>query len=127
MDLWTLEFFVVSTGTVLGSVVFDGDLMTVDPGARGIVRDLTPVEVLERFDGWSNGYVSARRPGEKGRLAPGGGTKMLPVADADAALKDHVETTHFFDEESGELWEPLDVPEDPTPDDDAEAEVPRPG
>jgi len=33
-------------------------------------------------------------------------TWLRPLADRDKAMKDHLETTFFFDEETGELWEP---------------------
>ena len=45
-------------------------------------------------------------------------TKLRPQAEADKALKDHLETNHIWDDEKNEMWEPKIPPPDPTPDDD---------
>src|SRR5205823_3522548 len=39
-----------------------------------------------------------------------GPVKLRPVHERDAALKEHLETTHYFDEETGELYEPETPP-----------------
>ncbi len=44
--------------------------------------------------------------------------RLSSVADADKAMKNHIETTHYFDEETGNFYEPTDVPPDPRPDED---------
>jgi hypothetical protein len=36
---------------------------------------------------------------------------LRSMADRDAALREHVETTHYFDEATGELYEPTVPPE----------------
>jgi hypothetical protein len=122
--MWELEFFSVSTGNVLGTVAYDGQSMTVTGRVGDMVEGVTPDEVLERYDGWSNGYVSARRPGEKRAVAaPSGAVLLRPVAERDAAIKTFVETNHYVDTQTGEMYEPKDPP--PVPgmhsDDDAEA------
>lgn len=45
--------------------------------------------------------------------------RLRPVAERDKALKEHLETTTFLDEETGELWDPQFPPPDldPEPDD----------
>jgi len=52
--------------------------------------------------------------------------KLRPVAEGDAALKDHLETTRFWDAEKGEMWEPKTPPPyvdpDPDPADSGEGE-----
>jgi hypothetical protein len=118
MEPWTLEFFEVSSGQVLGRAQWDGAVFMVDHAIRSMVDwDAGAQDFLERYDGWSNGYVSARRPGEKNRQVVAGGAVRLPsVAESDQAVKDLVETTHYWDEEAGAMYEPLAAPADPTPD-----------
>jgi hypothetical protein len=36
--------------------------------------------------------------------------RLRPQAETDAAIKNHVETTHYFDEQTGELYEPDSPP-----------------
>ncbi len=33
-------------------------------------------------------------------------TRITPVAERDKALKNHLESTHFFDEKTNKLWKP---------------------
>jgi hypothetical protein len=116
--MWELEFFNVSTGRSLGVVSYDGETMTVPAGLARMAQDLPPDDFFERYNGWSNGYVAARLPGQKRPRPTGGGVKMRSAESRDTAMKDHLETTQFFDEASGEFYEPKDVPADPTPDDE---------
>jgi hypothetical protein len=61
VDQWILEFNLVG-GEPVGRVVFDGSEMTADPGLSGIVdEDDDPADIVQRFDGWSNGYVQSRK------------------------------------------------------------------
>lgn len=46
--------------------------------------------------------------------------RLTPQARRDRALQDHVETTHFYDEQTGKLYEPVEVPPDPDPDPEGE-------
>jgi len=112
----TLEFFSVDSGAVYGRVRFDGEQLHAEGRARDMIEDMTPAEVLERYDGWSNGYVSDRRLGERPLTRDRGPVRLRPVAERDAALKEHIETTHFFDEKSRELYDPKALPPDPSPD-----------
>jgi hypothetical protein len=48
--------------------------------------------------------------------------KLTPTKKADELIRDHVETNHFFDDSTGDLYDPPTLPPDPAPDDDAEAE-----
>lgn len=36
--------------------------------------------------------------------------RLADVAERDQALTDHVETTHYFDEATGEMYEPSEPP-----------------
>lgn len=36
--------------------------------------------------------------------------RLRPQAERDKALRDHVETTHFYSEETGEMWVPPNPP-----------------
>lgn len=48
--------------------------------------------------------------------------KLKPVIDRDAALKDHLEANHVFDETTGELADLTDLPnETPDPEEDEDA------
>lgn len=38
-------------------------------------------------------------------------TKLLPQAEREAALKEFVETNHYVDTQTGELYEPTSPPE----------------
>lgn len=50
--------------------------------------------------------------------------KLRPVAERDAALKEHLETTQFFDEQTGEMYDPPVLPEvTPSPDDDEDPDA----
>jgi len=40
-------------------------------------------------------------------------TQLLRTKDADKAMKDHLETTRYFDEETGKLDLPTSLPPDP--------------
>jgi hypothetical protein len=115
--MWVLEFFDVTTGANVGTVRFDGERLFADSSVVSLVDGLAPEDVLAKYQGWSNGYVAARLEGTK-RPKPQGAMKMRPAAETDALVKDHVETTHFFDDTAGELYEPVSVPDDPSPDDD---------
>jgi hypothetical protein len=44
--------------------------------------------------------------------------KLMPVKEADKHIREHLETTQFYDETSGELYEPSTPPPDPSPDPD---------
>lgn len=44
--------------------------------------------------------------------------KLPLVAEQDEAIRDYLETTHIYDEASGESWKPTTLPSDPTPDPD---------
>lgn len=44
--------------------------------------------------------------------------RLTPQARRDRASQDHVETVHWFDEETGQEWAPEQVPDDPDPDPD---------
>jgi hypothetical protein len=48
--------------------------------------------------------------------------KLHRQADRDRALSEHVETTHFFDEQTGGLYEPAEPPlvEDAAGDEDSD-------
>jgi hypothetical protein len=118
MEPWVLEFFEVSTGRVIGRAQFDGAMLLLDPAIRPMAdAGMGPEGFLERYDGWSNGYVSARRPGEEGRrVITGAAVKLPPAAESDAAVQDLVETTHYWDEEAGSMYEPPVAPTDPSPD-----------
>ncbi len=35
--------------------------------------------------------------------------RLRPVHERDELIREHVETNHYFDEASGELWDPADV------------------
>jgi len=49
---------------------------------------------------------------------------LLTVAEADKAIRDHIETTFFYDEETGELWEPtLSIAWPDTDDDDTDDDL----
>jgi hypothetical protein len=49
--------------------------------------------------------------------------RLMPVKEADKQIREHVESVQFFDETTGEMYEPTSPPEDPSPDpDDAEEE-----
>jgi hypothetical protein len=120
MDPYTLEFFLVSTGEVLGRVVWNGHTLAADAAVNSMVGNRDPEEFLQTYDGWSNGYVSARRPGEDRATVPSGGVKLIAAVDRDAAVKEHFETEHIVDPETGEDWDPKAPPPDLTPD-DAEA------
>lgn len=37
--------------------------------------------------------------------------RLRPQAELDAAIREHVESNHYFDEETGELYEPQEPPE----------------
>jgi hypothetical protein len=47
--------------------------------------------------------------------------RLMPVKEADKLVREHVEGTQFFDEGTGELYEPKDPPADPSPDPDEDA------
>jgi hypothetical protein len=112
---WKLEFYGVSDGRELGSITFDGKKMTGErTGVEAIEGYDSPDDVLARYDGWSNGYVSARLAGEK-RTMPQGGTRIHTSAEHAKAMKDLRETTHYVDPETGEDYDPPEVPADPTP------------
>jgi hypothetical protein len=120
-DPFVLEFSDVSSGALIGRVRYDGALLLADPSVRSLIQDMTPDDVIERFDGWSNGYVVARRPGEK-RPRPQGSVMLPPTEETDAAVTELVETNRFVDTTTGEEYEPHDAPGTPdTGDDDAEA------
>jgi hypothetical protein len=44
--------------------------------------------------------------------------RLRPVKEADELILEHVETVRFFDEATGELYEPSAPPPDPSPDPD---------
>jgi hypothetical protein len=46
-----------------------------------------------------------------------------PQAERDRALRNHVETIHFLDEETGELYQPAEPPSVNDPDGDEDSEV----
>lgn len=59
---WTLEFYDVDTNEPHGQIRFDGKKLDMDPGLEDRVDpDELPADVLDRWDGWSNGYTSCRR------------------------------------------------------------------
>ncbi len=105
----TIEFVTVEDEQLVGRVVFDGGQLAADPPLRDLVEAFLSgqpaAEFEETYDGWSNGYISARKV-----MA----TKLRPVTDRDAALKQHLKTTHFVDTESGQLSEPQSPPVDAT-------------
>ncbi|MEA2393285.1 MAG: hypothetical protein QOJ82_1176 [Solirubrobacteraceae bacterium] len=49
--------------------------------------------------------------------------KLLPVAVRDAAMKEFLETNHYWDPETGELYEPTELPVVYDPDGDADSDV----
>lgn len=57
---WTIEFTRVDNGEPIGRVALDTELV-VDPGLRSVVEGRSPEEIEADFDGWSNGYVNARK------------------------------------------------------------------
>jgi hypothetical protein len=117
MNGWKLEFYDVAVGGELGSVTFDGSRMTTEGVATDLVEGQSADEVLAEFNGWSNGYVSARLAGDK-RTIPQGGTRIHTEVEHDRAFTDFLETTHYVDPDSGEPYEPAGVPADPTPGDE---------
>jgi hypothetical protein len=127
--MWTLEFFDVGSGDLIGRVQYTpnfdgGGTLAADPPLRSFIDGMTADEVLGKYDGWSNGYVAVRRPGQPHPRPAGGAVRVTPVAERDEALREHLEGTHFFDEEAGELMDDVQtVPSDPTStsDDDDEA------
>lgn len=56
---WVIEFREVGTDELIGRVFQDGS--TDNSSMASMVVGMEPDEILERFDGWSNGYVKARR------------------------------------------------------------------
>lgn len=56
---WIIKFTKVDTDELIGQVFQDGS--TDNPYMASMVAGMEPDEILERFDGWSNGYVKARR------------------------------------------------------------------
>jgi hypothetical protein len=118
MPSWTLEFYDVSDGDELGSVTYDGTTMTTVGGmVAEIVEGHSPQETLELFNGWSNGYVSARLAGAK-RPLPQGGTRIPTTAEHEKAMTNFLETNRYVDPENGEEYDPVDVPPDPNPDEE---------
>jgi hypothetical protein len=112
---WTLEFYDVDDGDALGSVTYDGQRMTAEGSmVQEMIEDHSPEEVLELYNGWSNGYVSARLAGDK-RPLPQGGTRIHTQAEQGKAMKNLMETTTYQDPTTGEEYDPVDVPPDPTP------------
>ena len=47
-------------------------------------------------------------PAQNSTTDHSGQLRLTPVAERDKAMKDHVETTHFYDEATGELYDPHD-------------------
>jgi hypothetical protein len=122
MDPYVLEFFEVSSGRPIGRVQWDGVTWQVDPALGSLVdADLGPQGFLERYDGWTNGYVIVRRPGQQ-RPRPQGGMTLPSTEETDAAVTSLVDTNSYLDE-SGEPYQPLDPPVVPgaNADDDGEA------
>jgi hypothetical protein len=116
---WKLEFFEVAQGSVIGTVTFDGTNMTVEGALSGLVDGRSPEDVLETYDGWSNGYASSRLVGEK-RPMPQGGTRIPTMAERDKAMTNFLETNRFQDRQTGEVYDPVAVPPDPNPDEEDE-------
>lgn len=113
---WRLEFYDVSDGDELGSATFDGRRLTTDGDlVAEIVEGHSPAEVLELYNGWSNGYVSARLVGDK-RTMPQDGTRIPTTAEHKKAMTNFFETNRYVDPTTGEEYDPVEVPADPTPD-----------
>jgi hypothetical protein len=58
---WVIEFVTVYEEKVIGRVSYGTDGLVVDPAVHTVVDGMTPAEIEESYDGWSNGYVSARK------------------------------------------------------------------
>jgi hypothetical protein len=111
---WKLEFFEVDQGKTIGTIMYDGTQMVVEGALNSLVDGRSPEDVLEIYDGWSNGYASARLVGEK-RAMPQGGVRVPTMAERSKAMKNLFETNRFQDRQTGEVYDPVAVPPDPTP------------
>jgi hypothetical protein len=114
---WTIEFYDVSDGDDLGYVTYDantGAMTTNGVMIQEIVEGLSPDEVLERYNAWSNGYVSSRLAGEK-RTMPQGGVRVPTAAEQKKAMRNFLETNRYVDPTTGDEYKPAGIPADPTP------------
>jgi hypothetical protein len=125
---WTLEFYDVADGDDLGTVTFDaatGALTADSAMVQEIVEGHSADELLEQYNGWSNGYVSSRLQGEK-RTMPQGGVRVPTAAEQKKAMKNFLETNRYVDPSVGEEYKPAGVPPDPTPGTEEDGGTPSP-
>lgn len=59
--MWKIEFTDVDTNAVIGTVEFDGQGITASRTLLSVIADRGPQEILDDFDGWSNGYISSKK------------------------------------------------------------------
>jgi hypothetical protein len=123
---WTIEFYDVADGDDLGSVEFDGRTMTATSDMAGeMIEGADPEDVFERYRSWSNGYVSSRLKGEK-RTMPQGGARIPTMDERKKAMANVLETTRYVDPQTGEEYDPVEVPADPFPDEGDQGGGPSP-
>lgn len=95
---WTI-IFRSSSGDYIGVVKSDGLNLQVDPPLYGIAAGHTPESFLERYEDWSNGYVTSRIDG-KPAPEPVPPLTIPNRKRTDTIMKQHVEGVVWFENDT---------------------------
>ncbi len=68
---WQIDFVTVESQEPVGVVIYDDVSITAEGSMENVVTGMEPDEILEKYDGWSNGISAELRPSYFSRISSG--------------------------------------------------------